>query len=187
MWRLPIAWWLAVAGITAAIVSVRAPGEAEVRAVIRATAFTSAIPFVLTFAASSARRLWPSDATRRLLANRRYLGLSVAASHFWHLVAIVTYVRFYATTPVNSLTLAFGGAGFVFLALMAATSTNAAQRALGPWWTRLHKTGVWVLWLDFIFTYMGAATASMFHAVMTVAFAAVALLRLSAAVAARAR
>src|SRR5215813_922107 len=88
MWRLPIAYWLAVAGISAAIVTTPEPGPEEVRAMIRATAFTSAVPFLLAFTASSLHRLRASAATRWLMANRRYLGLSVAASHFWHLVAI---------------------------------------------------------------------------------------------------
>ena len=193
MWRLPVVYLVLVGGACAAIVSTREPGPEEVRAVIRATAFTSAVPFLLLFAASSLHRLWPSTTTRWLLANRRYLGLSVAASHLWHLAGIVAFVRLYVTEPVNRVTLVFGGAGFVVLALMAATSTDAAQRALGAWWDRLHKTGVYVLWLDFTFTYIGPVVAFFsptdadavswplpFHAIMTLAFAAAWALRLTA-------
>jgi DMSO/TMAO reductase YedYZ heme-binding membrane subunit len=192
MWRLPIVYLVLVGGACAAIVSTREPGPEEVRAVIRATAFTSAVPFLMLFSASSLHRLRPSPATRWLMANRRYLGLSVAASHFWHLLGIVAFVRLYLTEPLQPLTLVFGGAGFVFLGLMAATSTDAAQRALGAWWDRLHKTGVYVVWLDFIFTYMGPVMAyfgkgpdaptwlSPFHTVMTLAFAAAWTLRLVA-------
>jgi DMSO/TMAO reductase YedYZ heme-binding membrane subunit len=192
MWRLPIVYLVLVGGACAAIVSTTDPGPEEVRAVIRATAFTSALPFLLLFTASSAHRFWPSPATRWLMANRRYLGLSVAASHLWHLAGIVAFVRLYLTEPVQPVTLLFGGAGFVFLALMAATSTDDAQRALGRWWDRLHKTGVYVLWLDFIFTYMGpvmryvadgAAAVSWlspFHVLMTLAFGAAWTLRVVA-------
>jgi DMSO/TMAO reductase YedYZ heme-binding membrane subunit len=143
------------------------------------------VPFLLVFTASAAHRLAPSAVTRWLMANRRYLGLSVAASHFWHLVAIVVFVQRYVTTPLEPVTVVFGGAGFVFLGLMAATSTDRAQRALGAWWSRLHTTGVYVVWLDFIFTYMGTATVSAFHALMTLAFAAAWAVRLSAFYAAR--
>ena len=45
-------------------------------------AFTSAVPFLLAFSASALHRIRASAATRWLMANRRYLGLSVAASHF---------------------------------------------------------------------------------------------------------
>ena len=191
MWRLPLVYLVLVGGAAAGIVSTRDPGPEEVRAVIRMTAFTSAVPFLLLFIASSLHRLRPSATSRWLMANRRYLGLSVAASHLWHLIAIVVFVRLYVTEPVNRLTLVFGGAGFVFLALMAATSTDAAQRALGPWWDRLHKTGVYVVWLDFIFTYMGpvinffaaegpdaVSWLSPFHTIMTLAFATAWTLRL---------
>jgi methionine sulfoxide reductase heme-binding subunit len=194
MWRLPVVYLALVGGACAAIVSTHDPGPEEVRAVIRATAFTSAVPFLLLFTASSLQRLSPSPTTRWLMANRRYLGLSVAASHLWHLAGIVAFVNLYASEPVNRVTLLFGGAGFVFIALMAATSTDAAQRALGAWWDRLHKTGVYVLWLDFTFTYMGPLVALFssgnddapswlslpFHATMTLAFAVAWALRLAA-------
>ena len=90
MWWLPIAYGLFVGGLCSAIVSTVEPGDAQLRAVIRATAFTSAVVFLLAFTASALHRRRPGRASRWLLANRRYLGLAVAASHFWHLVAIVT-------------------------------------------------------------------------------------------------
>src|SRR5262249_1081223 len=72
---------------------------------------------------------------------------------------------------IPMVTKVFGGLGFVLLAAMAATSNDASQRALGRGWNVLHLAGVYVLWVDFIFTYMGTATRSPFHAVMTLAFA----------------
>ena len=181
MWRLPIGYGLFVAGVCTAIVTTLDPGPEEVRATIRATAFTSSIPFLLVFAASPLHRLRPSNLTRWLVRNRRYLGLSVAASHASHLAGIVSLLVLYPpATPVNRATLVFGGAGFVLLGLMAATSNDASQRALGRAWGVLHKVGLYVLWLDFIFTYMGMATSAPFHAVMTRAFAAAWTLRIVA-------
>ena len=190
MWRLPLAYLAAVAGLCAAIMSTVEPGPEEVRATIRATALTSGVPFLLVFTASPLHRLRPSAVTRWLMANRRYVGLCVAASHLWHLVAIVAFVRLYLLEPLEPATLVFGGGGFVLLGLMAATSTDAAQRALGVWWDRLHKTGLYVVWLDFIFTYMGPVVAfltkadstwlSPFHVLMTLAFAVAWTLRLVA-------
>jgi sulfoxide reductase heme-binding subunit YedZ len=170
MWRLPIAYGLFVAGVCAAIETTLAPDAEEVRAVIRATAFTSSVPFLLLYVASPLQRLRPSAVSRWLLANRRYLGLSVAASHLWHLLAILTFVNLYATDPTPTVTLVFGTAGFVLLGLMAATSTDGAQRALGRGWHRLHRLGLHVLWLDFVFTYMGTAMIAPFHTLMTAAY-----------------
>jgi DMSO/TMAO reductase YedYZ heme-binding membrane subunit len=171
---LPVGYLGFVGGICAAIVSVPELGPEEMRAVIRATAFTSAVPFLFAFTASTAHYFLRSATTRWLMAHRRYVGLCVAASHFWHLLAIVAFVRWYSAggEPIPTVTLVFGGGGFVFLGLMAATSNDASQRVLGRWWSRLHTVGVYVLWIDFIVTYSGAATVSPFHAVMTLVFAA---------------
>jgi DMSO/TMAO reductase YedYZ heme-binding membrane subunit len=76
--------------------------------------------------------------------------------------------------------LVFGSAGFVALGLMAATSNDAAQRALGRAWGWLHLVGAYIVWVDFIFTYSGTATIAPFHAVMTLAFAAAWVLRVLA-------
>ena len=173
MWPLPIAYLLFIAGVCAAIATTPEPGAEQVRAIIRATAFTSAVPFLLLFVASPLQRLRPSAASRWLIRNRRYLGLSVAASHFWHLIAIVVLVRTFSSggAGIATLTKIFGSAGFVLLAAMAATSNDASQRALGRGWGWLHVVGVYVLWIDFIFTYSGTATIAPFHGVMTAAFA----------------
>ena len=178
---LPVLYGLFVAGISAAIMTTPEPGPEELRAMIRATAFTSSLAFLPAFAASALRRLRPSPVTNWLVRNRRFLGLSVAASHFWHLVAIVAFVRLYSSgAPVPQITLVFGSAGFVFLGLMAATSNDASQRALGRGWDWLHKIGLYVVWLDFIFTYMGTATVAPFHAAMTLVFAAAWVVRIVA-------
>jgi DMSO/TMAO reductase YedYZ heme-binding membrane subunit len=178
----PLGYLGFVAGVCAAIVTTEDPGAQEVRAVIRVTAFTSAIPFLLAFTASALDRLRRSAATRWLVVHRRALGLSVAASHFWHLIAIVVLIRSFPSTGegIATTTLVFGGGGFVLLGLMAATSNDAAQRALGRGWGALHTLGVYVVWLDFIFTYMGTATEATFHAVMTLTFAAAFALRMLA-------
>jgi DMSO/TMAO reductase YedYZ heme-binding membrane subunit len=188
VYRLPIAYGLAVAGICSAILATKEVGLDELRAVIRATAFTSSIPFLAAFLASPLHRLRPSLASRWLMANRRYVGLSVASSHLWHLAAIITLVTVSddARAKVQTTTLVFGGLGFVLLALMAATSNDASQRALGRWWGVLHATGLYVVWLDFIFTYVGTAPSSPFHAVMTLAFAAAFAMRMAAPWASRA-
>ncbi len=172
-----------VGTLCAAILAVPEVGNEEIRAVIRVTALTSSAFFLLAFTTSALHRLRPTDASRWLLAHRRYLGLSFAVSHLFHALAIAALVRrapsFLPT--VATATLVGGGLGFGFIALMAATSTDAAVRLLGPKaWRALHTTGIYYLWFVFLFTYMGPATHSVFHALMTAVFAGAWTLRLFA-------
>lgn len=161
-----------VAGTCLAIYTTRDPGERELRAVIRASAFMSASLFLATFTSSSLLRVWPSPASRWARANRRYLGLSFAFTHLCHGIAIATlYARadgLYEKTPLA--TLVGGGLGFVMVALLAATSNDASVRMFGRGWRVLHTAGVYYLWIIFAFTYAGPMTASPFHALVFAIF-----------------
>jgi len=171
---------VAILGIAGAVISTRDPGEHEFRALLRVTAMTSTLLFLPIFTAAARQLRWPSATGRWVLANRRYLGLTFATSHAVHTYAIVSLIRLVpqGAAAINPLTRLFGGAGLVLIAAMAATSNDASQRALGPWWGRLHRVGLWVVWLDFAFTYSNAAAVSPFHALLTVLFLAAAAFRL---------
>src|SRR5712691_5621900 len=66
--------------------------EAEgVRMVIRFTARTSLLFFCLAFSAAALARLYPNAWTRWQRRNRRYLGVTFAASHAIHAIAIVCF------------------------------------------------------------------------------------------------
>lgn len=141
--------------ITAMIALAVTPDHvAGVRLIIRVTARTSLPLFLAAFSASALAREWPTDTTRWLLANRRWLGLSFAWSHLVHLLAIFTLVRsdnalFWTLT--NPVSITGGSIAYLFIAAMAATSFNAAVRALGPQrWALLHRTGLWMIWLVFL-------------------------------------
>src|SRR6476619_8232272 len=64
-----------------------------VRMVIRFTARSSLLLFCLAFSAAALARLWPNAWTRWQRRNRRYLGLSFAASHAIHAGAIVAFAK----------------------------------------------------------------------------------------------
>src|SRR5262245_42905736 len=134
---------LALVAMSALVLAAAGTGEPGVRMLIRATARSSALLFLVAFLARPLRQLWRSDATAFALANRRYFGVSFAVSHLIHAIAIVWLIRaFPAAYQLNPLTLAFGGMGFVFVALLAATSSDAAVQKLGrARWTALHRTG----------------------------------------------
>ena len=127
------------------------------RLVVRATARTSLALFLLVFVASALRRRWPTATTRWVLMNRRYLGLSFAASHGLHLLALIalgtSFPAIFAAR-VHAATLLVGGLGFVVVAALAATSSDRAVRWLGARrWSRLHTAGVYYLWGVFTLTY----------------------------------
>jgi DMSO/TMAO reductase YedYZ heme-binding membrane subunit len=150
--RWAIVGWsvLGVAAMCAVLFAVAGTGEEGIRLVIRATARTSVVLFVMAFTASALRRAWPSPASAWLLANRRHVGVSFAVSHLAHFLAILALAgwsihRFFADAgPVAG---AFGGFGFVVIAALAATSFDRSAAWLGPRrWRRLHVFGVWYLW-----------------------------------------
>jgi methionine sulfoxide reductase heme-binding subunit len=110
----------------------------------------------MSFVASSLVRLAPYPATRWMIRNRRYLGVSFAMSHLIHAVAIVALARadadlFWQLTTVGSIVT--GTSTYLVIALMTATSFDATARWLGPRaWRSLHWWGAWYIWVSFVFT-----------------------------------
>ena len=102
--------------------------------------------FLTAYAASSLARLWPGAVTRAILRDRRWWGLGFAACHTVHLVALVFAVQS-NPEPRSFVSLLPGGFGYAVLFALALTSDDAAMRALGRGWKRLHTAGIHVLWL----------------------------------------
>lgn len=108
--------------------------------------------FLLTYLASSLFRLSPAPWSRALVRDRRWWGLGFAASHTVHLVALVVAVSL-DPEPRTLASLVPGSLAYMFILAMALTSNNAAMRALGRNWKRLHTTGSHVIWLIFTLAY----------------------------------
>lgn len=132
--------------------------------------------FLLAYSASSLLRLWPGDLTKALVRDRRWWGLGFAASHTVHLVALVTYLELSGEGRPISVLIGGGGA-YVMMYLMAFTSNDAAMRALGRNWKRLHTVGIHWLWFVFAFSYLGRVMAGreMPYAAITLSLALTAL------------
>lgn len=180
-WSITLWATVALLTMTAAVVAVAGVGEEGARTLIRTTARSSAILFLLAFNARPLRQIWRSETTRWLLANRRYTGVSAAVSHLIHLAAIVWLRSGWPDSyQIQPLTAVFGGLGFVFFFAMALTSSDRAVAALGKNWRRLHKTGAWYLWFIFIYTFPPDPQRGwdLLHAAFVAAFAASAGLRL---------
>ncbi len=124
-----------------------------VRLVIRFTARSSLLLFCLAFSAAALARLWPNAWTRWQRRNRRILGLSFAASHGIHAIAIAAFAEmdpagYAAATSFASYI--FGGVGYAFILAMTATSFDRTAKALGARaWRRLHLIGGYYLLFQF--------------------------------------
>jgi DMSO/TMAO reductase YedYZ heme-binding membrane subunit len=113
----------------------------------------SAIPWLyLAFAASSVQLLFPSEFSRWLLRNRKFIGLCFAAAMAWQLFFIIwltTVHNDYYVKEVYVLRDVFEGIlGYFFLIAMTITSFSFGRKKLTPrQWKYLHKIGIYSLWI----------------------------------------
>ncbi|PKQ00565.1 MAG: hypothetical protein CVT74_03260 [Alphaproteobacteria bacterium HGW-Alphaproteobacteria-13] len=175
--RLLVLLMAALLVMSAIVLGIAGTDEDGTRMLIRATARSSLLLFVAAFAASSLVRLRPAPTTRWAIRNRRWLGLGFAFSHLIHLIAILWLIGAHDFQPPMR-SIVGGGIGYVLIALLAATSFDAAVRKLGARnWKRLHKFGVWYIWLIFLFSYGGRAAADPLYLPPTLLLVAAAAIR----------
>ena len=134
--------------------------------------------FLATYLASSLLRLSPAPWSRALARDRRSWGLGFAASHTIHFAALVMATSL-SPEPRTIASLIPGGLAYTFILLMTLTSGNAAMRALGRSWKRLHSFGIHVIWLIYTLAYAKriphADTRTVGLVMTTLALAALAL------------
>jgi methionine sulfoxide reductase heme-binding subunit len=142
-----------------------------------------ALPFFLVaFTASSLATLWPSQITRWLLSNRRYFGLVFAFAMGWHLT-FVAYTTFRFGNPLNRTATTLDLIGLAFLLALTLTSFRSLAHRMSPGsWGRLHKTGVYAIWLlaTYIYLVRARGDADLFDIVALSILVAAWLLRAAA-------
>src|SRR5260370_3632048 len=134
-WRLFAVLTLVLIALSIWIAGMRQFEADGVRMVIRFTARTSLLFFCLAFSAAALARLWPNAWTRWQRRNRRYLGVTFAASHAIHAVAIVCFAIADPTgyaAATSAASYVFGGLRYAFLIAMAATSFAPPATAIRP-------------------------------------------------------
>ena len=183
-WRLLAVLTLSLIALSLWIASMRQFEVEGVRMVIRFTARSSLVLFCLAFGAAALARLWPNAWTRWQRRNRRYLGLSFAASHAIHAVAIVVFAKMdpagfaEATSPASYI---FGGIGYAVIVAMSATSFDRTAALIGPRaWRALHLAGGSYLWFQFMVSFGKRVPAMPLYAAFLVPLLAVMALRLIA-------
>lgn len=136
--------------------------EQSWRAAVRLTARSSALLFLLAFGAAAATALWPGRFTKWARRNRRYLGLSFAASHTIHaftFISLASLSPMLGSQVLSTGMLVVGGIGYFFIYALAATSSDKAQALLGMrWWRQLHVVGTHWLWLQFLISFVKHAS-----------------------------
>ncbi len=188
-WRLLAVLTLVLAGLSVWIAGMRQFEVEGVRMVIRFTARSSLMLFCLAFGAGALARLWPNAWTRWQRRNRRYLGVSFAASHGIHAIAIACFAAmdplgFMAATSIASYV--FGGIGYAFIIAMTATSFDRTALAIGPHaWRILHLFGGYYLWFQFMVSFGKRIPGMPLYGLFLIPLLAVMALRLIAMASAR--
>jgi methionine sulfoxide reductase heme-binding subunit len=150
-WRV---FWLLAAietALFAAGLAAFGTDEPGLRALVRFTVRVSFLVFAVVYAVAPLRRLYPAPATRWLLRNRRYLGVSFAWAHGLHGLAIALLALLLGDSfAVDPATRLGGGLAYLLIAAMAITSFDRTARWLGPRrWGLLHRAGLHWLWFIF--------------------------------------
>ena len=125
---------------------------------IRSTAKCSFILFMFAFVASSLHHYLKNPFTKWLLANRRYIGVSFAISHYLHLTALVLmtmYIDFNVFEDRGVFKTAVGAIAYLFMTLMTLTSFDRTRNLFGVKnWKRIHTIGGYLLWVIFAKSYI---------------------------------
>jgi DMSO/TMAO reductase YedYZ heme-binding membrane subunit len=181
-WRLFAVLSLTLVALSIWIAGMRGFEVDGVRMVIRFTARTSLLFFCLAFGAAALARLWPNAFTRWQRRNRRYLGVTFAASHGIHAVAIAAFALmdppgYAAATSIASYI--FGGIGYAVIIAMTATSFDRTAKALGASaWRRLHLIGGYYLLFQFTVSFGKRIPEMPLYAVFLIPLVAVFALRM---------
>jgi methionine sulfoxide reductase heme-binding subunit len=188
-WRLFALLVLILTGLCLWIAGMRHFEAEGVRMVVRFTARTSLLFFCLAFSAAALARLWPNGWTRWLRRNRRQLGVTFAASHALHAIAIAGFAEidpaaFAAATNLASYV--FGSVGYAVIIAMTATSFDRMAAAVGPRaWRALHLWGGYYLWAQFVIAFGKRIPAMPLYGLFLIPLFAVLTLRLIAMASAR--
>ena len=169
---------LAICGVAALM---PAPLADQLSLATRMTARWAALWFLAVFTARPLFQMF-GGVWGEVLRQRRYIGLGFAAIHTIHGIAFVTQIALTDTTR-PAITWIVGGTGYVLMWAMAATSSDAAMKALGRNWKRLHTLGIWWLWFVFTYSYSGRIfrpETQILGSVMATLFVAAALIRVPA-------
>ncbi|MEH6548863.1 MAG: hypothetical protein V7711_06125 [Pseudomonadales bacterium] len=112
--------------------------------VLRQTARSSLLFFLLAFVATPLRQLVDLPVARWLVRHRRSLGLAFGGMQSAHLLLIACRYAAIPGVDLNPIVGTIGGTAYLLMYLMVVTSFNAPRRFISAVaWQRLHKVGLY--------------------------------------------
>ena len=138
--------------VSTAYLSLNGPSDENLRFVLRLTARSAFLIFLLAFIARPLQQVFPTTATHAVLRHRRQIGVAFAGVHTVHLLVILTRVLLVPEFQLSAKN-HFGAITYLLILLMLITSFDGPARAVGRKnWNILHKTGLYVVAISFVQT-----------------------------------
>jgi len=149
---------LLIVNVIITVVFLDINNKETISVLIRSTAKFSFVLFIMAFSASSYYYFFKNFFTRWILANRRYLGVAFAVSHYLHLFTLLLmtfYISFNVFEDRGLFTTIGGAIGYAFITIMTITSFDRTKNLLNPKnWKLVHTIGGYYLWIIFAKSYL---------------------------------
>ena len=161
-------------------IAVHGIDEENIRTMIRTTARSSFGLFLITFSASSIQSLFCTSWSNWGVQNSRYLGVSFAISHFYHLGLLGSRSVLFPNpffSELNVAVLGINALAYAVIIAMALTSSDKAQQMLGARWRQLHFVGAYFIFFVFVATYVPRALSDNFYIPFVIAIGVVTILK----------
>ena len=156
--------------------------ETGIRQLIQWSARISLTLFCLAFSASYVHALAQDSWSWWLMMNRKYIGISFALIHLFHLLVVLTLqVEFHPVFDQAAASSIIGGgiAYFFVLAMLLTSFDKFAVLLKKGHWKILHTAGGYWIWVVFFITYWKRSDTEPIHCIGVVMLIAVIILRLS--------
>ena len=131
-------------------------GKDGARIMVRISASLSMILFMCLFISNALNTYWQGTVSDWISDNRRYLGLSFAASHIIHggfLLSLYRYGTDYFMSVVRWDTIILGGLAYIVIFMMVITSLWPSVMQRNSWLKPVYFYGMYYIWLIFFATF----------------------------------
>lgn len=131
--------------------------EAGLRIALHVTARITFVFFVSAFAGKALRSLWPGSFSLWLSRNQDWFLVAMAASHTFHLAAIIAFFRVVGWSKLHLVTLLGGGFVYLLTYALAATAIMRLRQdgdrflAGSP---KLEAAALYLIWLIFALAFV---------------------------------
>jgi len=130
--------------------------EAGLRTLLHLTARTTFVFFVFAFAGNALRDLWPNPLSAWLARQRDWFLLIVAASHTFHLAAIIAFFQVIGWSHLKIVTVVGGGLVYLLIYGLAMVALlrlrGSAASLLGR--PKFEAVAMYVIWLIFALAFV---------------------------------